>query len=57
MTATPDDGPIDLTAVRADDALVEQLRAGDTPGDVDPTHATLNKMLGGYVAEVRDGTT
>ena len=47
---SPDDDPIDLAAVRADDELVEDLRAGNVPND-----EPLTRALGGWVKQARDG--
>lgn len=52
MTA-PDD--VDPVAVRADDELAEQLAAGNVPAADNPVDSKLNRILGGWVADTRDG--
>lgn len=47
---TCSDDPIDVAAVRADDDLVEDLRAGNVP-DGDP----LGRTLGAWADEARGG--
>jgi hypothetical protein len=54
VTGTPDD--VDPDAVRADDELAEELRAGRVPAADNPTDAGLNSMLDGWIDDVREGT-
>lgn len=49
----PDDDP---AAVRADDELAEELRAGNAPAGDDPVSDRLNQMLRGYIDDAREST-
>jgi len=45
--SAPADEPLNVADLKADDELVETLRAGDTPDD------TLGRMLGAWRDDVR----